>query len=85
MTHNKTTVIQHCVNPAILPTHIVHYVMGDTLHSVSGQVLFFTAHGGHWTADDRHHRFVGIYDADDGALVALLNMRTVVQIVRSED
>lgn len=81
MAYNKFMKIQHCVNPAMLPTHHVYFSHENNECFLSGQVLFFTAEGGHWSADDRHHHFVGVYDQDHGALIALLNVRTIIKIV----
>lgn len=82
---NKSTKIQHCVNPGILPSHEVRFFQDTRTYSVHGQVLFFTAHGGHWSGDDREHHFVGVYHPDHGALVALLNMAIVQSVTELLD
>ena len=85
MAGSKFATIQTCVNNVLLPVHEVRFFMDGKTWSLTGQVLFFTAHGGHWHADDREHHFVGVYDDGHGALIALLNMALVQSITLSDE
>jgi len=80
MARRKFVTIQHVINP-IMATHEVHFSHHGDECVIDGQVLFFSAHGGHWLSDDREHQFVGVYDPHHGALIALLNMAHVSKIV----
>lgn len=81
MAYNKSMTIQHCVNNAMLPMHEVHFSHEGSDCCIQGQVLFFSAKGGHWLDDNREHEFVAIYDTDHGALIALLNMTLITKIL----
>jgi hypothetical protein len=80
----KFMTIQQAVNPAIMASYEVRYIRDMTTFFMVGQVLFYSATGGHWSSDETEKHFVAIYNPDNGTLMAVFNMVNVHSIVAME-